>query len=52
MFLSTPLTVLAMMILAQFEGSRWIAVLLSADGDPERLGRGFERSPDAAVPIR
>jgi AI-2 transport protein TqsA len=52
MFLSTPLTVLAMVILAQFEGSRWIAVLLSGDGDPQRLGRGFERSPDEAVPIR
>ena len=50
MFLSTPLTVLAMMILAQFDGSRWIAVLLSADGDPQRLGRGYERSPDEAVP--
>jgi predicted PurR-regulated permease PerM len=46
MFLSTPLTVLAMEILAQFEGSRWIAVLLSADGDPRQLGRGFEGSPD------
>ena len=46
MFLSTPLTVLTMVILAQFDGSRWIAVLLSADGDPQRLGRGFERSPD------
>jgi AI-2 transport protein TqsA len=52
MFLSTPLTVLAMMILAQFDGSRWIAVLLSADGDPERLGRGFERSPDQVAPAR
>jgi predicted PurR-regulated permease PerM len=52
MFLSTPLTVLAMMILAQFDGSRWIAVLLSGDGDPQRLGRGFERSPDEAVPAR
>lgn len=48
MFLSTPLTVLAMVILAQFDGSRWIAVLMSADGDPEMLSRGFERSPDAA----
>lgn len=48
MFLSTPLTVLAMVILAQFAGSRWIAVLLSADGDPLQLGRGFERSPDEA----
>jgi predicted PurR-regulated permease PerM len=52
MFLSTPLTVLAMVILAQFDGSRWIAVLLSADGDPQRLGRGFEHSPDEAVPAR
>ena len=33
-FLSTPLTVLAMIILAQFKGSRWIAILLSGDGDP------------------
>lgn len=44
MFLSTPLTVAGMLILAQFEGSRWIAILLSEDGDPqgERLlpGRG------------
>ncbi len=46
MFLSTPLTVLTMVILAQFDGSRWIAILLSADGDPQQLGRGFERSPD------
>ncbi|MGI9169528.1 MAG: AI-2E family transporter, partial [Caulobacteraceae bacterium] len=46
MFLSTPLTVLCMVILAQFEGSRWIAVLLSADGDPRGLGRGAETSPD------
>ena len=34
MFLSTPLTVMAMVILAQFPGTRWIAVLLSSDGDP------------------
>jgi predicted PurR-regulated permease PerM len=34
LFLSTPLTVAAMVILAQFPGSRWIAVLLSSDGDP------------------
>ncbi len=46
MFLSTPLTVLVMVILAQFDGSRWIAVLLSADGDPQGLGRGSRRSPD------
>jgi AI-2 transport protein TqsA len=37
MFLSTPLTVLVMIILAQFEGSRWIAILLSANGAPETM---------------
>lgn len=46
MFLSTPLTVLAMVILAQFDGSRWMSILLSADGDPLGLGRGSRRSPD------
>lgn len=35
MFLSTPLTVAAMVILAQFPGSRRIAVLLSGDGRPQ-----------------
>lgn len=34
MFLSTPLAVVAMAILAEFKGSRWIAVLLSGDGEP------------------
>ncbi|MES2343973.1 MAG: AI-2E family transporter [Pseudomonadota bacterium] len=37
MFLSTPLTVMAMVILAQSDGTRWVAVLLSADGEPEKL---------------
>jgi hypothetical protein len=35
MFLSTPLTVTGIIILAQFEGSRWIAILLSGDGEPQ-----------------
>ena len=35
MFLSTPLTVMMIVILAQFRGSRWMAVLLSGDGAPE-----------------
>jgi AI-2 transport protein TqsA len=46
MFLSTPLTVLVMVILAEFDGSRWIAVLLSADGDPQSLGRRAGKAPD------
>lgn len=34
MFLSTPLTVMAMVVLAQFRSTHWIAVLLSSDGYP------------------
>ncbi|MGV9008131.1 AI-2E family transporter [Brevundimonas sp.] len=34
MFLSTPLAVMAMAILAEFRGSRWMAILLSGDGAP------------------
>ncbi|MCI3134871.1 AI-2E family transporter [Phenylobacterium aquaticum] len=34
-FLSTPLTVLAMAILAEFKGTRPLAVLLSGDGRPD-----------------
>ena len=37
MFLSTPLAVMAMVILAQFDGSRWLAVLMSADGQPMKV---------------
>jgi predicted PurR-regulated permease PerM len=44
MFLSTPLTMLVMVVLAQFEGSRWIAVLISADGDPHAIGASPIRS--------
>ena len=44
-FLSTPLTVMAMVILAQFDGSRWIAVILSADGDPQQLKNKMPNEP-------
>ena len=43
MFLSTPLTVTAIIILAQFPGSRWLAILLSGDGEPE--GNATRRQP-------
>lgn len=33
-FLSTPLTVMAMAILAEFKGTRPLAILLSSDGKP------------------
>lgn len=47
MFLSTPLTVTIMVILAQFEGTRWIAILLSGDGEP--LARVSGRAPARAL---
>ncbi len=34
-FLSAPLTVIMMIILAQFASTRWISILLSADGKPD-----------------
>jgi AI-2 transport protein TqsA len=33
-FLAAPLTVMLMIVLAQFPTTRWIAILLSADGKP------------------
>jgi predicted PurR-regulated permease PerM len=47
MFLSTPLTVVAIVVLIQFPQTHWIAVLLSRDGDPETYGRP---SHDAVAP--
>lgn len=44
-FLSAPLTVIIMIILAQFPTTRWIAVMLSADGNPDMDGDGI---PDAS----
>ncbi len=48
MFLSTPFTVVAIVVLVQFKSTRWIAVLLSRDGDPEAYSEG---SPDPSVPL-
>ena len=45
-FLSAPMTVILMIILAQFPTTRWIAVLLSADGEPDVNGDGkADKSP-------
>ncbi|HWA00851.1 MAG TPA: AI-2E family transporter [Caulobacterales bacterium] len=43
-FLAAPLTVLVMIVLAQFPATRWIAILLSADGNPAIV----VHEPDAA----
>lgn len=37
-FLAIPLTVMAMIVFAQFERTRWVAVLISENGVPERGG--------------
>ena len=47
MFLSTPLTVVAIVVLIQFPSTRWIAILLSRDGDPMNYA---EASPDPSKP--
>ena len=40
MFLSTPLTVVAIVVLIQFPSTRWLAVMLSRDGNPMSLSEG------------
>jgi predicted PurR-regulated permease PerM len=37
--LSTPLTVTVMAVAAEFDGARWLAVLISKDGEPLKDGR-------------
>jgi AI-2 transport protein TqsA len=39
-FLAAPLTVMIMIILTQFPATRWLAILMSADGRPQRIRRG------------
>jgi predicted PurR-regulated permease PerM len=53
-FLSTPLTVVAMILLAQFPGSRWIAILLSQNGhpDPSDPANGGQGGKDHKGPSR
>ena len=46
MFLSAPLTVLVMIVLAQIPGARWIAVLMSADGNPGEYAVKHDEAPD------
>jgi len=43
-FLAAPLTVMLMIVLAQFQSTRWIAILLSADGKPTPQDRRAVRS--------
>ena len=47
MFLSAPLTVLMMILFAQSDATRWIAILLSSDGNPQ--GKGESQAQRDAV---
>ncbi|NJC40716.1 putative PurR-regulated permease PerM [Brevundimonas alba] len=49
MFLSTPLAVMAMAILAEFKGSRWMAILLSGDGEPYADEEAERPAPTAST---
>ncbi len=50
MFLSAPLTVLMMILLAQSPETRWMAILLSADGNP-RANRKLQNTSETAGTI-
>ncbi len=50
MFLSTPLAVVAIVILVQFPNTRWLAVLLSRDGDPGTYSAGPD-DPSQLPPV-
>jgi AI-2 transport protein TqsA len=53
MFLSTPLTVTIMVVTDQFASLRWVAILLSSDGDPsgseQTTSDPSKTTPDAAA---
>jgi len=51
MFLSTPLTVVAIVVLVQFPSTQWLAILLSRDGDPMSLAQAAP-DPSATPPSR
>jgi hypothetical protein len=39
--------------MAQFDGTRWIAVILSADGDPQQLkNKKPNEPPDDAISLK
>lgn len=44
-FLAVPMTLMSMMVFSQFESSRWVAALLSNDGNPV-FHRAGEKLPD------
>ena len=39
-FLAVPLTLMTMMVFAQFDGTKWVAAMLSNDGRPDPVRKG------------
>ncbi|MBL8543316.1 MAG: AI-2E family transporter [Hyphomonadaceae bacterium] len=48
-FLSAPLTVMLMIVLAQFRSTRWIAILLSEDGKPTPHAEPVQKSESGTI---
>jgi len=48
-FLAAPLTVMLMIVLAQFRSTRWIAILLSADGKPTPDAPALSKSDSGRI---
>ena len=49
-FLAAPLTVMIMIIVNQFPATRWMAILMSADGRPRRIRRGQPPAAELRTP--
>jgi len=49
MFLSTPLTVTLMVVADQFPSARWVAILLSSDGEPQGADKATA-DPSETIP--
>lgn len=47
MFLAVPLTVMLMIVLAQFPSTRWIAVMMSNNGNPDSSVPASRKAPTA-----
>ena len=51
-FLAVPLTLMSMMVFAQFPDTKWVAALLSNDGNPVFRRAGKEARPNRTLDVR
>lgn len=51
--LSTPLSVMVMAVTAEFDGARWLAILISADGEPlKEVEHAASATGRRSIPVR